>query len=130
MHPQSRFQRTLERQKELNERREKEEAARKKFEPPPARQFRAKKVPRAVFEPKWEMMQNAEAGRQERINVEAQRLFQLSKPPPQMEESKNASRARKDAEMKRIRAEAQRDLTFRPKVSHALPDFDKLQKRF
>lgn len=109
---------------------EREPKVKPTVEEPKPKQFRAKKVPRAVFEPKYEMMQHEEAGRQERINLEAQRLYQLSHLPPQMEESKNKSRARKEAEMARIKAEAEKDLTFRPKVYTNLPDFDALQRRF
>ena len=99
-------------------------------EEPKPKQFRAKKVPRAVFEPKWEMMQHEEAGRQERISLEAQRLSQLSHLPPQMEESKSKNKSRRETEMARIKAEADKDMTFRPKVAATLPDFDALQRRF
>jgi len=111
-----------------------QEAVKKK--PPPSepelqRPFRAKLVPRAVHEPLWEIIQQRESGRQERLSREAQTLYQKRQLPPHLAEEENRRTARREQELARIEREVLKDNTFRPKVRASLPpDFGALQRRF
>ena len=83
-------------------------------EPPATPPFRARPIPAAVVEPKWEEMQRADESRQGRIALNARMLKNQARLPPRMEAEGEEDAARKLRNLDRARAAAHEPYTFKP----------------
>ena len=101
-----------------------------KEEPKPA-PFKATPVPLAVSDTtRWREMQLRDAGRAEKIGIDAQRLQQMASLPPRMAAYANEEQGKRREALQKIRAVAEKDATFTPAITDDVPDFKKKQRQF
>ena len=101
-----------------------------KEEPKPA-PFKATPVPLAVSDTtRWREMQLRDAGRAEKIGIDAQRLQQMASLPPRMAAYANEEQGKRREALQKIKAVAEKDATFTPAITDDVPDFKKKQRQF
>ena len=99
-------------------------------EPKPA-PFKATPVPLAVSDTtRWREMQLRDAGRAEKIGIDAQRLQQMASLPPRMAAYANEEQGKRREALQKIKAVAEKDATFTPAITDDVPDFKKKQRQF